>query len=212
MEQVFQRDLVLDLEKLQKLCKGRSRRSLFRDLKALGYLSSYSHAGKFYTLKHIPKFNKWGLWDCRGALFSKFGTLKTTVWKLIVQSKDGLLYEELRQMLRIRVQNTLNELIAKELISRVVHGGVFLYLSTDQETAASQLSLRKQKDQIELPAEAPVDKEIVIEILLELLKTDTWDASNLVKILRARGVTVKKKHIDNVLQSYNLSKKKPEKL
>ena len=208
MAQSFQRKLVLDLEELQTLCKGRSRRSLFRDLKSLGYLSSYSHAGKFYTLKHIPKFDEWGLWDCRGARFSRFGTLKATVCRLVAESKEGFLYEELKQLLQIRVQNTLNELIAKELISKVMYSSVFLYLNQDKDTATSQLS-RRQKAQSTLLLEV-TDKATVIEIFLELLNTDVWNVANLVKRLRARGVMVEKRQVEYVLTSYNLAKKKSE--
>jgi len=44
------------------MCKGRSKRSLFRDLSLFGYFSSYSRAGKFYTLANIPNLDEYGLW------------------------------------------------------------------------------------------------------------------------------------------------------
>lgn len=57
LEKLFQRRLVMDIHTLKKLCTGSSRRSLFRDMAFLGYISSYSHAGKFYTLRTIPDFD-----------------------------------------------------------------------------------------------------------------------------------------------------------
>ncbi len=204
--QFFQKKLVLDLEELQKLCKGRSRCSLFRDLKSLGYFSSYNHAGKFFTLSHIPKFDERGLWECRGARFSRVGTLKNTICRLVNESKEGFLYKELKHLLQIRVENTLIELIAKELISRVKYGGAFLYLSHDKDTATTQLSQRQKIESTQLLE--VTDKQIVIEIFLELLKTDLWDVGNIADKLRARGVGVEERKIESVLKNYNLAKKK----
>jgi hypothetical protein len=124
----------------------------------------------------------------------------------VAESKEGFLYEELKPLLQIRVQNTLNELIAKELISRVRYGSVFLYLNQDKDTATSQLSQR-QKAQSTLLREV-TDKATVIEILLELLNTDVWKVANLVKRLRTRGVRVEKRQVEYVLTSYHLAKKK----
>ena len=36
LENEFRRKLIIDMQTLQRLCKGRSKRSLFRDLSLLG--------------------------------------------------------------------------------------------------------------------------------------------------------------------------------
>ena len=38
-------------------CVSHSRTTIFRILSTAGYLTSYSHAGRYYTLKRIPKFD-----------------------------------------------------------------------------------------------------------------------------------------------------------
>jgi hypothetical protein len=55
-----------------------SDRTVFRKLSQLEYLSSYSHRGKFYTLRSIAKFTSEGLWSLRSVWFSRFGTLLET--------------------------------------------------------------------------------------------------------------------------------------
>ena len=49
--------------------------TVFRKLKQLDYLTSYSHGGRFYTLREIARFGADGLWSCTPAWFSRYGTL-----------------------------------------------------------------------------------------------------------------------------------------
>jgi hypothetical protein len=58
------------LSSFKKATHGRSRRSLFRDLASLGYLTSFTHAGRYYTLADIPQFDERGLWFYKTALSS----------------------------------------------------------------------------------------------------------------------------------------------
>ena len=49
--------------------------TIFRKLKPLGYLTSYSHRGRDYTLREIARFDDNGLGSQAAAWFSRFGTL-----------------------------------------------------------------------------------------------------------------------------------------
>jgi hypothetical protein len=73
----------MDMNTLLNALDGRSRRSVFRDLTTIGYLSSYTHTGRYYTLVHIPEFDEHGLWFFQGVGFSKAGTLKSTITELV---------------------------------------------------------------------------------------------------------------------------------
>lgn len=44
-------------------------------MKELGYLTSYSHRGRFYTLREIARFDANGLWSHDLAWFSRHGAL-----------------------------------------------------------------------------------------------------------------------------------------
>ncbi len=44
--------------------------TVYRRLKSLSYLASYSQRGKFYTLPNIPDFNDMGIWSHQRVYFS----------------------------------------------------------------------------------------------------------------------------------------------
>src|SRR6266481_5969314 len=57
--------------------------TVFRKLKELSYLSSYSHRGRYYTLAEIPQFDPQGLWSFQSVWFSRWGNLVNTVETLV---------------------------------------------------------------------------------------------------------------------------------
>ena len=63
------------LDELKSIVGTTVSMTIFRKLKELGYISSCSHRGKYYSLEHIAKFDETGLWHPDGILFSKFGDL-----------------------------------------------------------------------------------------------------------------------------------------
>ncbi len=75
----FRRHYIAEISDLFRLLETRSRMSVFRRLKAIGYRSSFNHAGRYYTLVDVPRFDQWGLWFHRNVGFSCAGTLKSTV-------------------------------------------------------------------------------------------------------------------------------------
>ena len=59
---LFRHQPTVELETLLNTLQTRSPMSVFRRLREIQYLSSFSHAGRFYTLAHIPTFDSFGLW------------------------------------------------------------------------------------------------------------------------------------------------------
>ena len=45
--------------------------TVFRKLKPLDYLTSYSHRGRYYTLREIARFDDHGLWSQADVWFSR---------------------------------------------------------------------------------------------------------------------------------------------
>ena len=107
LKRFFGKYRVGQLEDLFQLLQTRSRMSVFRRLKTLGYLSSFTHAGRYYTLANLPEFDRWGLWFHRQVGFSKVGTLKATIVELVQSASDGMTPKEMRGLLRLPVSNTL---------------------------------------------------------------------------------------------------------
>ncbi|MCP5012937.1 MAG: hypothetical protein GY942_23410, partial [Aestuariibacter sp.] len=116
--------------------------SVFRRLKTIGYRSSFNHAGRYYTLADVPRFDQWGLWFYRDAGFSCAGTLKATVLALVEDSATGMTSKELLALLKLPVANTLyntlHELRQGARIPRQTLAGQHIYLSADPGRADEQ--------------------------------------------------------------------------
>ncbi len=190
---------------MQRLCKGRSKRSLFRDLNANGYLSSYSHAGRFYTLRGIPRFDNYDLCHYEQVSFSENGTLKSTIRFLVESAKAGWTHRELRDLLRVRVQNALNDLTKNKLINRQRVDNVFLYISSKKESALIQISKREETFGT-IHKSYPLAPGIIIEVLLELIHSEIWHPKTISIHLQAKGIHVTKTDVEQVLTRYNLKK------
>lgn len=208
LEKLFLRRIVMDILMIQKSCKGRSKRSLLRDMAKLGYLSSYSHAGKFYTLRTIPNFNQHGLWHYEGISFSKHGTLKSTIRVLVSESSAGLTHKELRDLLHVRVQNTLNDLLSNHAITRDSVKNLYLYLNSDQKFALVQVK-RRRKQFVDTCGIAPLASNTIIEVLLELLCSEDWQPKTISERLKVRDVIVSEIQVKKFFSHYNIKKKHP---
>jgi hypothetical protein len=206
LQKLFQRRLVMDIQTIQKLCKNRSRRSLFRDMTKLGYISSYSHAGKFYTLRTIPNFDQHGLWHYEGISFSKHDTLKSTIQMLVSESSAGLTHKELRELLHVRVQNTLNDLLSDHAITRESVENLYLYLSSNQKISSVQVEHRRKQfeDTRRIP---PLDPNTIIEVLLELLCSEDWQPKTICEGLKVRDIIVSEIQVKNIFSHYKIKKK-----
>ena len=117
-------------------------RTVFRKLQEFDYHSSYSHRGKFYTLDALAQFDERGLWSCRDAHFSRFGTLIDTAEQLVTRSERGCLASELAWELQVPVKEPLLKLVGARRLVRKELAGQYLYLATDGAKRSEQLHLR----------------------------------------------------------------------
>jgi len=78
LTRLFQRQSITDPAALSAALETSSRMSVLPRLPVLGCLSSYSHAGRYYTLRDIPQFDRDGLWQHQGICFSRDGSLRAT--------------------------------------------------------------------------------------------------------------------------------------
>lgn len=138
----FQAEKVLDLETIKKILDTPSRMTVFRQLKVLGYFSSYSHAGKYYTLHSHPVFDTNGLWSYGGIHFSEHGSLLETIATLVKRSEAGYFASELARLLKVFVHNALGKLNSQGRLLREQIGDQYLYLSP--VVAKSQFFARKK--------------------------------------------------------------------
>jgi hypothetical protein len=118
LKKLFKKARVATLDELFEVLETRSRVTVFRRLKEMGYLSSFTHNGRYYTLTELPDFDERGLWFFRNIGFSRAGTLKETTFELVETSFEGRTHEELKNLLRVRVHNTLLTLVREGRIGR----------------------------------------------------------------------------------------------
>ena len=69
LQKFFKDNKITTLNDLKRCLNSSSTMTVFRKLKSMGYLSSYSHRGRYYTLRAIPRFDEFGLWFFRSVRF-----------------------------------------------------------------------------------------------------------------------------------------------
>jgi len=206
LKRFFRRFPVADLNTLSRTLDTESRMSVFRRLKNFGYFSSYTHAGSFYTLGHIPQFDDYGLWMHQGIGFSKEGTLKATLLKLVETAPSGFTHTELKHLLRVKVHNTLLGLVREKRIGREHIEKAYLYISADTGEALDQISRRRM-----LLAESDKGTNIlpittVVDVLIETIHAGKLCvAPRLIsQRLAARGCSVTTKQVEQIFGQYGI--------
>jgi hypothetical protein len=208
LEQLFQGKHVVLLDDLRNALQTHSRTTIFRVLSSVGYLTSYSHAGRFYTLKDIPKFNDLGLWFWRDVGFSAHGTLRATAVSLVEQAPAGQTHEELQGHLRLRLYDTLRDLVEAKALTRQLWEDVYVYLNAHREAAAAQWS--KRQTLVRYPVEPkpilPLDPARVIDILMDVIHHPKDDIKATARRLNASGLAVSSEQIEAVFANYGVKK------
>lgn len=117
--------------------------TVFRKLKQLNYITSYSHRGKYYSLKDIAEFDEDGLWQYCSIFFSNHGTLMNTAAAFVEASDAGFYADELEGRLFVEVRETLARLYKKGRLSREKLSRKYLYCSADPDKKKKQVTLRR---------------------------------------------------------------------
>jgi len=190
--------------KIDPLAKalGYSTPSVRRLLSLAGYHRSFTHNGKWYTLKGIPRFDPEGLWFSDHIGFSKAGNLNNTLIRLITNSPIGMSAEELGEKLRCRCHSVLVQLYRKGHIQREKLGGSFIYFAQDPRVADNQ---RKGWHSLNVPSELPA--EIAVLILAEFIRNPQSSFEQLAKTMqRTKNVNVKVAQIQKLFEQHDLKK------
>lgn len=205
LDRLFARKSAALLAELRLALGTASRTTIFRILSAVGYLTSYSHSGRYYTLRRIPKFDRLGLWSWRGIRFSSRGTLRATVVSLIEEATAGHTHEELQEILGLRVHDTLRLLVLDSAIGRELVGAVYLYLAVDPKKAVQQLGLRRER-QAAVTVAAKLDPALVIDVLVEVIHHPREDARSVASRLATAGRVVSTEQVEAIFGQYGVKK------
>jgi len=140
---ILNRKKIASMDELKNELGTKTPITVFRKLKELDYISSISHSGKYYTLKHIAKFNEIGLWIHKSVIFSTYDTLFETLRNLIEKSDIGYTAIELEELIKIKPNAVLLELIKKKKVYREKILGKYVYFSKDKVFKTKQILNRK---------------------------------------------------------------------
>jgi hypothetical protein len=161
----LQQNEIATLEELKAILEVDSRMTVFRALRRVEYLSSYSHRGQFYTLRQIPSFDEVGLWSFRSVLFSKFGNLLTTAEALVEAAEAGHTASELEAILHVEVKHSLLQLTRRGKISRRKIGRSHVYMSAEKGRQRQQQLVREDHE-----ARAEVGMGLAVEVVPDEIK------------------------------------------
>jgi len=199
---------VMSLKQLRSELNDRPRSSLYRDLKTLNLISSFTHTGQYHVLNETARFDQNGLWFFQEVGFSQYGTLKKTLVQITSDSLIGMTHKEMKTLFRIEVQKPLTDLVNTNAITRqLLPSRLYVYLSADQNKAEDQLQRRLAISNRTLDITLPPES-IRIEILVEVIHAPdrTLNATVLGPLLRKRGVIIKDEEVSYVLAYYDIKK------
>ncbi len=141
----FNANKIATLAEIKKTLNTTSTMTVFRKLRSIGYLSSYSRRGKYYTLWNIPEFNEIGLWSFNTVCFSKYGNLIETSLAFVNKSDQGYGASELEHILHADAKHALLKLYKTQRITREKIDGHYIYMSSNKSRQIQQRLLRQNR-------------------------------------------------------------------
>lgn len=173
-----------------------------RFLAKIGYYSSFTHNGRWYTLASIPHFKQDGLWFHQKIGFSREGSLTRTLVRLTEQSPMGLTAEQIGEKLQCRCHAVLVKLYREGRLQRQKYGRSYVYLAADTQTASTQRLAIPKAHTARLPA------EMAVLVLAEFIRTPETEIHQLAKtISRRTGVLIKSEQVQMLFEQHGLKKK-----
>lgn len=206
LEKLFHRRKCWMLDQLAEAL-GYALISVRRFLKQIGYFRSYTHNGKWYTLRDSPRFNREGLWHHKGIGFSRHGSLTATIGYLVGRSPAGLSASQLAQKLEHPCHAVLTQLHKAGQLDRLQIAGQFRYLATAQELN------RRQREQAAASVPSPrssLSTQAALWVLVQYIKNPGLSFEQIAaRLQEQREMAVAPESIQRFFAEHDL-KKTPE--
>ena len=162
LRDLFERLQAVTMPEMKNALGSAVDQTVLRKLTQLSYRTSYSHRGGFYTLDSIARFDEGGLWGCRGAWFSRQGTLLATAQSLVGEAAAGYFAHELDARLHVSVKDALRQLVQEGRLDRQRVGPLYLYTAADRVRRQEQWASR----QAQVAARDPQEEQLRAAIAL----------------------------------------------
>lgn len=163
LSRFLERNGIATFDELKSVMGNPARATVFRKLGELEYLSSYSHRGKYYTMRSIARFSPEGLWSFKTVRFSKYGNLLDTAQALVDQSSSGYSAMELKAIVHVKTKHALRDLTARDRLQRDKIGPQYIYLAADAQVAQQQRKVREADGEGSLAAVIVADPDLATE-------------------------------------------------
>jgi hypothetical protein len=121
--------------------------TVLRKLSPLGYRSSYSHNGTYYTLDAIAHYDELGLWSWGDVHFSRQGTLLNTAEALVTRAPAGYQVPELEAVVHVAAKDALRQLVQAGRLFRREWQGRFLYCAPERTRRQEQWAARQAQQE-----------------------------------------------------------------
>ena len=204
---LFRSKPVIELREVRGALDGASRATAFRYLRQLPYRRSYNHNGRYYALFDPSQYDRHGLFSHGDVHFSRDGTLKATVRRLVRESETGWTEQELRELLRTRVQPFLLEAVRDGEAGRQKSGPGYVYVCADPDVGAAQLRLRRERQEAAKQSEIEVSDLLVIAVLLVLIRHPGSEPADVARRLQGRSPPIVLGQVRAVFARYQLGEK-----
>jgi len=191
-----------------------SAATLRRDIRLIKGITSYTHQGRFVTLKDIPKFDNNGIWFYRKVGFTKYKNSLELIVHLINNSKEGLNREQIQETLRIQIFQQIQTLLKRNELYRCKIGNKYIYLpeelAMNKKTRLQLLSANN----VEEYYDAMVSSSDLVALLKAVLieKKIKIDVKNLKRFAQKYSLKIPLKKVEQLLLKYNLTEKKSHRI
>ncbi len=198
---------VVEFQDILTALNDASSSTAFRYLQQIPYRSSYNHNGRYYTLYEPSQYDRLGLLHHGDIYFSRDGTLKATVRRLIQESEAGFTQREMQEILRVRVQAILQTLFKKREVERKRLEGIYHYFHTKPEIGNIQLNNRIELVDAEKKSKIKIDDVTIIRVLLVLIRHPGSLPDQIIRHLRGYSPPIVLKQVEEVFSRYAIGEK-----
>lgn len=214
---IFQKENVATLDFIQTQMQI-SRNTVLRALKKHGYFSSYNFNSKYFTIKEIPHFDRYGLWSYKEIHFSRYGSLTKTIKAIVENSPEGFTLRQLEAKVKTRVHNQISLLCRENQLDRFYVGRNAVYVSIEPELQAKQMESRRNLIKNRLTASDHIeccgkklpeglDAMTILPILIQMIKAPKSSVASISMSLQKQNFKINAEQVRTVIDFYSLKKK-----
>ena len=203
---------VLRTDELMKMLDC-APQTMYIKLSQCKYISSINEHRRFLTLAKTPQYDSNGLWEYRGAMFSKWGNMKKTIVKLIADSPMGLTPGKLSELVKTTITPQLLSCLKEKKVIRLRFGRNQVYFSSNESISKSQIKKREKAFKEILNASQRRGSTFAIGkvhfgFLAQLILSDALTPEDIYTMLDGMGKSVERKGIKEIIIRHNLVQKK----